>query len=939
VLLRVLFTFFIISFLLPANSYAAYSPNLKWHTIETKHFLIHYHTGLKSAANEVATQTKDVHDEVTTFFNWVPKAKTHIVISDQIEKPNGSASVLPYNRIELFMSPPADVNGLEDYKNWKRLVLKHEYVHIVHLDKSADLALDGRSILGRIFLFFPNTFLPRWISEGIATFRETDNALKIGRGQSSYYRGLMRNEVMHGIKSLNQINQPRTQWPTNTGFYLYGVYFFNFIRDTYGEQKIAEFVENYSHFPIPYFINTVTKETFGKNTFVLWDEFEIYLKNEFNDEILIEKRRQEALNKTPLTDTGYSSGFSQISNGKLYFIRSDREKLKELVEKDITSNKERIITKIIRQDYVFPQSFDVNANKGILIPLLETYENSRESFDLFSVDIHTGIRTRLTKNKRYFRGTWNAGGDKIVAVGNHNGTHNLDLLDQNGEILERLWQGKPGVTINAIDWSPVNNNLIVSMFTPDKGWNLYLFDISQKSWRKMTDNAAIETYPQFNEDGTHVIYSADYDNVYNSYQLAIDTKNITKLSDSSTIILFPTLDKKNNRIYYTELDKNGFNLKKSIPEQTLINTDYLRAQTFQFDQEPTYDQQTTSKPESVYKGIKYLAPPWWLPAYVSDENQLSMGFLSRTNDPLYWHNYNMLLLYDIKNYEFRWNINYTNKQNWVYYTINSRQQSFNSDFLERRESETTVALLLPYVKQKQQWGFFAAFQHLETRISPPRSNFSLRGSDSVSTLGISFDSTSYNLRSAAPHNGMMVNASYELSQVITSIKQRSRITLDVGLFSAPLKSLIIQASGILISAGGNASPTYLGGTQSDGTAEVFFGKSTYRLRGYAPNQFIGTNMQKASLQLHYPLFYPETGFMRIPIGVDRLKLNAIAESARVGTFNNIYSQTWLSSVALELSAKASFGFGRWPLDFYAGIAKGLNETGEIQIYNNMGINF
>ena len=207
-------------FLLPISGYAAYAPSLNWNTIETEYFLIHYHTGLKSAANEVASQTKDIHDEVTKYFNWIPKSKTHIVLSDQSEKPNGTASVLPENRIELFMSPPSDVTGLEDYQNWKKLVLKHEYVHIVHLDKAEDFPLHGRGILGRYFLFFPNTFIPRWMSEGIATFIETEDELNTGRGQSNYYRGLMRNEVINGLKTLNQINQSRTQWPIGTGYYL-----------------------------------------------------------------------------------------------------------------------------------------------------------------------------------------------------------------------------------------------------------------------------------------------------------------------------------------------------------------------------------------------------------------------------------------------------------------------------------------------------------------------------------------------------------------------------------------------------------------------------------------------------------------------------------------------------------------------------------------------
>jgi len=924
--------------LLPINGNATYAPSLKWHTLETEHFLIHYHTGLKPAADEIARLTPTVHKEVTEFFNWIPKEKTHIVLSNQSEKPNGSASVLPYNRIELLMSPPSDVSGLEDYQNWRALLLKHEYVHIVSLDKAADLPLDARGIMGRYFLFFPNTFLPRWISEGMATFIETDNQLQTGRGQSSYYRGLMRNELLHGFKSLNQINQKRSEWPSGMGYYLYGVYFYNFIRDTYGEEKISEFVEKYSAFPIPYFINVVSKQTFGKNTFALWDEFEVYLKNIFAAELNRLHSAQQTQTQN-LSNSGYFSGFSQVSNGKLYYIRSNRETLKVLVERDIASNKEKIITYIRQQDYIFPQSFDTHPDNGILIPLLQKYENFQASFDLYQINPKTGQKIRLTKNRRYIRAAWNQKGDKIVALANSDSKHKLDLLDAKGRLIKTLWTGKPGVTINAFDWSPVENKLIVSIFTATKGWNLSIFNLENARWYDVSNNASIETYPQFNYAGNKIIYNADYNGIYNAYQLDLMSQKITQLTNSKTIALFPVMDEINHKLYFTELDKNGFNLKVASPQQQQIYEYNIPKQTSAFLQTPNDINKTITTPTKPYSGFRYLTPTWWLPVYVSDNNQSSLGFFTRSSDPLNWHNYAAQMLFDSKNQEFRWNLTYLNQKNAIYYSINSRREAFNSKFLERQETESTAMLIRPYIKQDYSWNFFSSIQYIQTQFSIPDTSLNLRIDELNFISGVSLDTTSKNLLAVFDHDGIKANISYEVNEIDTRIEQHSRILLYGGIFSPPLKHAVFEASGTLVAAGNNARKTFLGGTEVNRFSGSEFGKNTFSLSGYALNRFINTNMQKLSVKLHYPLFYPDTGFMRPPLGVNRLILNMIAEQARIGTFRNINAQPWLSSIASELNIKANFGFGRYPFDITAGIAKGLGEWGETTFYYNFSLNF
>jgi hypothetical protein len=43
-----------------------YHPELEWQTIETKHFLVHFHQGTERTAREVAKVAESVYGPITT---------------------------------------------------------------------------------------------------------------------------------------------------------------------------------------------------------------------------------------------------------------------------------------------------------------------------------------------------------------------------------------------------------------------------------------------------------------------------------------------------------------------------------------------------------------------------------------------------------------------------------------------------------------------------------------------------------------------------------------------------------------------------------------------------------------------------------------------------------------------------------------------------------
>jgi hypothetical protein len=156
-----------------AAAQTRYDPRLRFRSITTAHFVVHYHQGEEAMAQRLAALAEDVHAELTVRMQHVPRGRTHVILVDQTDEPNGWATPVPYNMIEVTAAPPAGVSILGHTSDWLRLVFRHEYVHVLHLDQSRGWARAARTVFGRAPFAFPNLTLPLWQIEGLATWEES----------------------------------------------------------------------------------------------------------------------------------------------------------------------------------------------------------------------------------------------------------------------------------------------------------------------------------------------------------------------------------------------------------------------------------------------------------------------------------------------------------------------------------------------------------------------------------------------------------------------------------------------------------------------------------------------------------------------------------------------------------------------------------------------
>ncbi|NOR43692.1 MAG: hypothetical protein GQ572_10180, partial [Gammaproteobacteria bacterium] len=182
--------------LLVSKNVFAVDPGLDWKTIESEHLYVHFADGNKAIAERALVIAEAAHLRLTAELDWYPKEKTHVILSDETDQPNGFATPIFFNRTVIFLAPPTSVDTLEDFDDWLTTLIFHEYTHIVHLDKSDGSPEFLRNIFGRFFLLFPNLFQPSWVIEGLATHKETYPERGVGRGQSTMFASMMRAEVV-----------------------------------------------------------------------------------------------------------------------------------------------------------------------------------------------------------------------------------------------------------------------------------------------------------------------------------------------------------------------------------------------------------------------------------------------------------------------------------------------------------------------------------------------------------------------------------------------------------------------------------------------------------------------------------------------------------------------------------------------------------------------
>jgi len=271
-----------------------YDPKLQWRTITSPRFAVSYSQDQRNLALRVSRIAEEVLDNVGDLFGFVPDGKINIVLSDQSDRANGSAQVMPSNIVRIFLTAPTELTGLSAYDDWLRILLVHELSHICDIDQTHGITRLLRWIFGKYIQ--NNGFSPQFLSEGVAVYAET-LLTSTGRGRSSYVSMLLRMAALEDrFLRIDQAQVQFSDWPGPNAAYFYGGFFHLWLAQRYGQSSVADLHRLYAAALFPYLYWFDAKEVFGHSLPDLWEQWR-------QEELSLARKVQAEVKAQGITDS------------------------------------------------------------------------------------------------------------------------------------------------------------------------------------------------------------------------------------------------------------------------------------------------------------------------------------------------------------------------------------------------------------------------------------------------------------------------------------------------------------------------------------------------------------------------------------------------------------------------------------------------------------
>lgn len=941
---------------------ASVDPSLKFSTIETGHFAIHYHQGLEETGKKAAGMAEDIHASLSKDLLWSPREKTNIVLIDNTDFANASATVLPYNTIYVQVVPPMADMTIGEYEDWLRLAITHEYAHIITMDTANGYSEITRKIFGKpvpgydalSFLVFiaaapPNVLLPSWWLEGMSTWAETEYN-NIGRGRSSFYEMILRMAVAEdNIPAVDKLNGEVPYWPDGHMPYIYGLRLKMYIAKKYGNDVLGRL--NIAHARrFPYFINGVPDRFFSKDYASLYKEMTADLKKEQSEKL-------EALKKTPLTPFRILPIKGEIltnpryspDNTLLAFNRADPHEHEAIVITDKNGQYQGEFIRRLPSDHNITWSPD---SKMIYFTQAEIYNGFNLYQDIYCYDIRNKKQKQLTRGLRAKDPDLSPDGKILAFIRTDRGSQNLALINSDGDERSiKVITDYKNARLSNPRWSS-DGKLIVFSVKDDKGHSsLQLYDILNKTTKVLLEDGFNNIYPVWSPDNKFILFTSDRTGVYNLFAYSFPEGKIHQATHLIGGAFQPDISRDSKDIIFSSYNSRGFNIST-----TAYNPETWE-KTFSPGIKPYWQASKTNTSEKTktvhttapkaYSALTTLAPRFWLPTLSADHKGPVAGIFTASQDVLGYNSYIINAGYGVDSGHSYFDMSYYYDYLPPTFFLKAYSQPAlysdffgKGDYYERQNGLVIGMSVIPlnYVESRYKFtvgyhlkkyehlteltnGMFEGTQVFEGRrdnlfLGLEFSNV-LRYPYSISNeegRNISLYYRNYSKSLGSDINSSEYIGSYQEYINLSFLGKSQRHSV------AYLKLKGAVSDGELISQ----QAFQLGGYQSDGTE--------FPLRGYPSRFLTGEYIATATLEYRSPVKYLFRGWNTKPFFWDRLHSAVFVDSGIVWDKKKDFAwRDVKTGVGGELRLDMVLGYKLY-ITPAIGIAHGLDSGGETRVY-------
>ncbi len=524
----------------PAQAYNRHE--LKWRTIDGVHFRVHYHKGAERTAQMAAQIADEIYEPITNLYDHPLDKVVDLVILDTDDYANG-LTYYYQNKIEIYATQMDwELRGTH---NWLRNVITHEFTHMVtlqllrkfpgwlpavyiqHIGYEEEKRPDVISGYPNTMISYPlpGTVVPLWFAEGVAQFQapglefeswdtHRDMLLRmaaLGDGLLSYDE--MGSLVKGGLGSEMVYNQ--------------GYSLTTYIAQQYGVEKLEDLCRA-TRSPLRWTFSSAIKRTMGKSGPQLYDEWHQKILEQYQDQQqVVEKNLAEGHR---VTEKGWMNHYPVWSpdGSRLAFLsnRGSAYQIMSLYLMDTETEETEMVAGGLRS----APSWSPNGSQIIYSKRIEPNKYGYHLNDIYRYDLESKEEKRLTHGLRGFDPVWSPDGQSILVVLNADGSHNLALLDADGQLIRTLTENDDGTQYYQPSWSPDGKQILVSRFD-GRHRDLILIPVDGGEPRILVGGLEDERDACWQPDGQGVYYVSDRSGIFNLYRCDLQGDNIEQVSN------------------------------------------------------------------------------------------------------------------------------------------------------------------------------------------------------------------------------------------------------------------------------------------------------------------------------------------------------------------------------------------------------------------------
>lgn len=532
--------------------------HLRWHSIQTAHFRVHYHEPLGVLARELAQGAEAVHERVSGALMLSLSQRVEVVISDESDAANGLATALPYNTIRLRAAAPDDMSPLADYDDWATMLLTHEHTHVLHFEQAAGLPRLLQYVFGRFYS--PHGYLPGWFIEGLAVVEETAHTTG-GRGRSTMFDMYLRMDALEGrMFGLDLMSFEGDPWPHGNTRYLYGQALVGFIARRHGQAALGRFITEYGTRLVPYGLNRAMKRATGETFTAMHRAF-------------VDERRAQAREVAERIEAeGRVEGRRITWHGELtrsprylsrdevvYAVADGRHvpALRRLRLSDPRGSAERV-TRVssVGQVAVVPKT------RRLLYSASAPHRGVYDYQDLSSVDADGKADRRETHGVRAREPDVSPDGHRVAFVTQGAGTSHLEIAAREDIARTRrvVVQSARHDQVYTPRWSPDGTKIAYGAFQRGGFRDIWILDLKTGVRTRVTYDRAIDRGPVFSRDGRTLYFSSDRSGIANLYAFDLARGWLTQLTNVVGGAFQPDVSPDGDRLVYVGYTARGFDL-------------------------------------------------------------------------------------------------------------------------------------------------------------------------------------------------------------------------------------------------------------------------------------------------------------------------------------------------------------------------------------------